>query len=89
MFHRDPGSDAGEGIWCDGACESGITVAAVEVEETADAADEASPERSPDDDDMNAVPVPCWGRAAAEDDASLEVEEGGDGKREAPLVEER
>jgi hypothetical protein len=91
LFHRGALSDAGDGIWCDGGW-AGITVVAVDVDdavevEAADDANRAEPDGSATVDAIYAVLAPCWGRALVEDDA-LEVEEGGDGKREAPPLEE-
>lgn len=91
LFHRGPLSEAGEGIWFEAGC-AGMTVIAVDVVETAeeDAVDGASlaeADGSPPDEAMYEEPVPCWGRASAEDD-SLDVDEGGEGKRDAPPVDD-
>lgn len=91
LFHRGPLSDAGEGIWWE-PFSAEITAVAVEVEDAAedDAADDTrrvGPDVSATDDAIYAVSAPSWGRATVED-AALDAEEGGDGRREAPpLVE--
>jgi hypothetical protein len=91
LFHRGALSDAGDGIWCDGGW-AGITVVTVEVDdvvevEAADDANLAEPDGSTTDDAIYDVLAPCWGRVAAED-ATLDVDDGGDGNRDAPPLDE-
>jgi hypothetical protein len=65
-----------------------MTVVAVEVDDAMDGVAVVGPSReeaesSPPVDAIETKPVPCWGRTSVEDDW-LELDEGGEGKRDAP-----
>jgi hypothetical protein len=65
-----------------------MAVVAVEVDDAMDGvavvgATREEAEDSPPVDAIETEPVPCWGRTSVEDEW-LELDDGGDGKRDAP-----